>query len=140
MKFLLLLCILVFSFNIKAQTAEVVMKDFFTALSAKDVETLDRLTLDEMQLHSLAISDTVVLSSTSKNQFIESFKNIPENIIIEERIFDIKSLVSDHLAQFEVPYEFYVNAKLSHTGTNVLTLVKNQDGWKISYIADTRIK
>lgn len=140
MKFLLLLCILVFSFNIKAQTAEVVMKDFFTALSAKDVETLDRLTLDEMQLHSLAIYDTVVLSSTSKNQFIESFKNIPENIIIEERIFDIKSLVSDHLAQFEVPYEFYVNAKLSHTGTNVLTLVKNQDGWKISYIADTRIK
>lgn len=140
MKFLLLLCVLVFSFNIKAQTAEVVMKDFFTALSAKDVETLDRLTLDEMQLHSLAISDSVVLSSTSKNQFIKSFKNILENIIIEERIFDIKSLVSDHLAQFEVPYEFYVNGSLSHSGTNVLTLVKNQDGWKISYIADTRIK
>jgi hypothetical protein len=93
-----------------------------------------------MHLQSLSISDKILLTSSSKAKFIQSIKGIPAEVNIEERIFDITYLLSDHLAQFQVPYEFYINGKLSHSGINVLTLVKTEEGWRVSYIADTRNK
>lgn len=126
--------------NVKAQSADKIVKDFFTALSAKDTEALDQLTLEDLLLHSLMLSEDIKLSSSTKAKFIEGVKSIPAEVIIEERIFDILSLITDHLAQFQVPYEFYVNGELSHKGTNVLTLLHTKDGWKVSYIADTREK
>lgn len=123
-----------------AQTSDKVVQDFFTALSAKDAKTLDLLTLDNMQLHSLAVNKIINLSASSKEAFIQNIASIPGEVEIEERIFDISSIKTEYLAQFQVPYEFYVNGQLSHSGTNVLTLLQTVDGWRISYIADTRSK
>lgn len=44
------------------------------------------------------------------------------------------------LASVWTPYKFYVNGKLSHSGTNSFQLVKTADGWRIQYIIDTRRK
>jgi hypothetical protein len=44
------------------------------------------------------------------------------------------------LASAWVQYEFYVNDKFSHKGTNLITLVKTNDFWKITAIIDTRKK
>lgn len=44
------------------------------------------------------------------------------------------------LASVWTPYEFYLNGKLRHCGTNSFQLVKTPDGWKIQYIIDTRRK
>ncbi len=141
MKALLFMISFVLFLNVNAQnTAEEVVTSFFNALSNKDVDTLDKLTFDNMQLHSLSINDSITFTQSDKHQFIEGFKKIPQNIEIEERIFDINSMVSEHLVQFQVPYEFYINGNLSHKGINVLTLLKVNDVWKISYIADTRKK
>ena len=126
------------SIGIKAQTSDEVVQQFFTALNAKDTETLDRLALDNMQLHSLTVNDSIILNASSKEKFLENFKSIPKEVVIEERIYDITSLKSDYLAQYKVPYSFYVNGELSHSGINVLSLIKTNDKWLISYIADTR--
>lgn len=138
MKSYLLIPIFLLSLLANAQTADEVVQDFFKALNDKDVEILDKLTLEDMHLHSLQLSDSIVVSSSTKIEFLENFKKIPESLKIEERIFDITSLQSKNLAQFQVPYEFYVNGELSHSGTNVLTLIKKEKQWFISYIADTR--
>lgn len=137
--FLFSICLVV-CIGIKAQTAEHVVNKFFTALNAKDTETLNLLTLEDLQLHSLMLSEDIKLSSTSKAKFIEGVNSIPANVNIEERIFDVQSLISGHLAQFQVPYEFYVNGEFTHKGTNVVTLLHTKDGWRVSYIADTREK
>jgi len=135
--FLFSICLVV-CIGIKAQTAEHVVDEFFTALNAKDFETLNLLTIEDLLLHSLMLSEDIKLSSTTKAKFIEGVKSIPAEVTIEERIFDIQSLTSDRLAQFQVPYEFYVNGEFSHKGINVLTLLHTKDGWRVSYIADTR--
>lgn len=137
--FLFSICLVV-CIGIKAQTAEHVVNKFFTALNAKDTETLNLLTLEDLQLHSLMLSEDIKLSSTSKAKFIEGVNSIPANVNIEERIFDVQSLISGHLAQFQVPYEFFVNGEFTHKGTNVVTLLHTKDGWRVSYIADTREK
>ncbi|MDR9400365.1 MAG: DUF4829 domain-containing protein [Psychroflexus sp.] len=140
MKIILLpICFLVF-INSSSQKAENTVNAFFKALNTKDVETLNHLTLDDMQLHSLTLDEDATLTSSTKIKFINSIKSIPSNVNIEERISDIKTLKSDYLIQFQVPYEFYIDGILSHKGTNVLTLVNTTNGWRISYIADTREK
>lgn len=42
------------------------------------------------------------------------------------------------LASVWTPYNFYLNGKVSHCGTNSFQLVKTAEGWKIQYIIDTR--
>lgn len=126
---LLPICFLVF-INSSSQKAESTVNAFFKALNTKDVETLNHLTLDEDATLTLSI----------KIKFINNIKSIPSNVKIEERISDIKTLKSDYLIQFQVPYEFYIDGILSHKGTNVLTLINTTNGWRISYIADTREK
>lgn len=126
---LLPICFLVF-INSSSQKAENTVNAFFKALNTKDVETLNHLTLDE----------DATLTSSIKIKFINNIKSIPSNVKIEERISDIKTLKSDYLIQFQVPYEFYIDGILSHKGTNVLTLINTTNGWRISYIADTREK
>jgi Putative lumazine-binding len=44
------------------------------------------------------------------------------------------------LASAWTPYTFYLNGKVSHSGTNSFQLIKIGEEWKIQYIIDTRRK
>ncbi len=140
MKHLLLAIIFFMSHLAIAQSSNDFVNDFFKALNQKNIKVIDSLTLDNLKLHSLQLQPKASLSFSTKQDFLNSLKSIPENINIEEQIFDIDSLVSKHFAQYSIPYNFYVNGELSHSGTNVLTLIKVDKRWLISYIADTREK
>lgn len=140
MKILLLSMGIIISMGLKAQTAEDIVNAFFTALNAKDAKVLEQLTVDDMQLHTLILGENSQTSSTTKAKFIEGISAISAEVKIEERIFNIRSLSTSHLAQFQVPYEFYINGEFSHKGINVLTLLRTKLGWRVSYIADTREK
>lgn len=130
---------LCFSFwPINAQTSNDVVNSFFEALNSKNPDLLNDLCLEDMKLHSLSLGKDMVLTSQSKQGFIEGIKSIPKETTIFEKITSTEAIVKEHLAQYTLPYLFYVNDKLSHSGTNVITLLNTDDGWKISYIADTR--
>lgn len=132
---------LLFAFSeIYAQSPQEVVGSFFEALNSKNHERLKELCLEDMQLHSLAIGEETFVNTQTLEGFINGVKSIPKETIIFEDILSQESMVTEHLAQFSLPYEFYVNDKLSHQGTNVITLLNTQEGWKISYIADTREK
>lgn len=121
-----------------AQTAGEVIDSFFDALNSKNHVFLKELCLEDMKIHTLAIGEEIVLNSQSKQEFIDGIKSIESETRIFEKIRSKESIANEHLAQYMLPYSFYVNDKLSHTGTNVMTLLKTKEGWKISYIADTR--
>jgi hypothetical protein len=140
MKYLLLPVIFLISHLANAQSSSDVVNNFFKALNQKNTSIIDSLTLDNLKLHSLQLQPKASLSFSTKQDFLNSLKSIPENINIEEQIFNIDSLVSKHFAQYSIPYKFYVNGELSHSGTNVLTLINIDNRGLISYIADTRIK
>lgn len=82
----------------------------------------------ELVLHTEDFSDFVAfIGSNTQDKFKERIKF--EAVHVEES-----------LASVWTPYSFYLNGKLSHTGTNSFQLVKMADGWKIQYIIDTRRK
>lgn len=140
MKYFFIFLITICFSNAKAQTPTQVIDSIFEALNSKNHELFNELCLEDMQLHSLALGEGLVLSSQTREGFVEGIKSIPEETIIFEEILSQESMMTDHLAQFSLPYKFYVNGQLSHQGTNVIILINTQDGWKISYIADTRFR
>jgi len=56
----------------------------------------------------------------------------------DERIFDPVVQVDDGIAHVWTYYEFWLGPKLSHCGYDSVFLVKLDQGWKISQVADSR--
>ncbi|MFM6975523.1 MAG: nuclear transport factor 2 family protein [Sphingobacteriaceae bacterium] len=64
---------------------------------------------------------------------------IAEQIWDERMTFD-QILIDGNMAQVWGSYTFYLGSKISHCGTDNMTLVKYPEGWKIVYLIDTSRK
>lgn len=138
-QFLSILCLCVVV-SLQAQnSAESTVDAFFEALNTKNVAQVKRLCVSDINLVSLSTSgDARKVTTQALEDFLSSLAKMPETLKINEVITKSKSRDNDHIAQFWLEYEFYINKKLSHTGVNSISLIKTNDGWKISAISDTR--
>lgn len=73
------------------------------------------------QLHFDAFIDHVPASGTQK---------------LEERIHDPLVKIDDNIAMIWAPYEFLIDGKVDHCGTDIAHLVKRDGKWLIAGIAD----
>ena len=55
-----------------------------------------------------------------------------------ERIWDPQVLEHGGIAVIWAPYDFYVNGRFSHCGTDSVNLIKSEPGWRISGLSFTR--
>jgi hypothetical protein len=68
--------------------------------------------------------------------FVEHMPTPESTVKIQERIFDPVVRIDDDIAIIWAPYEFTLEGKLDHCGTDVINLVKRDNRWLISAIAD----
>ncbi len=117
------------------------IKTFFNHFNALEADELEKMMSPEIILHSLTISTTKgrKLTTSTVKQLLDMLRSIPENQKIEERILEFSSTSSKDHATVKTTYEFYVNGKLSHHGTNIFTLFLIDGTWKIVGLADTRL-
>lgn len=80
-----------------------------------------------------------VVKTEDVDNFIKSIA-MPHAEKYDERIVFTKILIDANLASVWTDYKFYVGDKFSHCGVNSFQLFKDEDGWKIIYIIDTRRK
>lgn len=80
-----------------------------------------------------------VVKTENIDNFIKSIA-MPHAEKYDERIVFTKILIDANLASVWTDYKFYVGDKFSHCGVNSFQLFKDEDGWKIIYIIDTRRK
>mgnify|MGYP003599243805 CR=1 FL=1 len=114
---------------------------FFEGLQSADTLKIQSVCHKEMKLQSIMEKNSIGnLSFETNEEFYKSIASIPKNIKIEERILDYKIQIDGSMAQVWTPYEFYINDKLSHFGTNSFTLLLENNVWKIVHIIDTRRK
>ncbi|MFN3639556.1 MAG: nuclear transport factor 2 family protein [Flavobacterium sp.] len=114
---------------------------FFEVFHKKDVLNLKELCDENIKLTSiLQNSDGTEIKHESAEQFYNGVQSIPDTILFEEKTFDFSIQHDDVFAHVWVPYEFYVNGKLSHRGHNSFHLMKKQNRWLIISITDSRIK
>lgn len=145
-KALLIFLLLVTANNLKAQTAteaiSATVKTFFEGMHARDTLKIKSVCDKDLILKSVYFKADK--STSVKNEefegFLKSVKSIPETITFEERLLEIKVQNDELVATAFTPYEFYLNQKLSHKGTNIFILGKIDGTWKILGITDSRIK
>lgn len=120
---------------------EEVISTLFVGMKTKNTD------LVKPAFHPEAIMQTVItgesgasLGSNSVQDFLNRIANTPENTVLDERILEYQIKIDGHMASAWTPYEFYVNDAFSHCGVNSFQLIKTPEGWKITYIIDTRRK
>ncbi len=143
MRQLIILLFFGFSLSISAQEKEVKqsISVFFEGLQSADTLKIQSICHKEMKLQSVMEKNAIgTLSFETDSAFYKSIASIPKNLKIEERILDYKIQIDNSMAQVWTPYEFYIDGKLSHIGTNSFTLLLENNIWKIVHIIDTRRK
>ncbi len=144
MRQLFILLFFGFSVGVFAQeetTIKQTISTFFEGLQTGDTLKIQTVCHKDMKLQSIMEKNTVgALSFQSNSDFYKSIAAIPKNLKIEERLLSYKIQVDGSMAHVWTPYEFYVNEKQSHIGTNSFTLLLENNSWKIVHIIDTQRK
>ncbi|WP_291784455.1 nuclear transport factor 2 family protein [Cecembia sp.] len=141
------LLVLIFSFSITALKAqeekevEKVIATLFEGMKAKDGEKVQKLFHPDASMQTvIAEENGATLGSNSVSDFITRISTVAEGTVLDERILEYHIKIDGHMASAWTPYEFYVSDSFSHCGVNSFQMIKTSDGWKITYVIDTRRK
>lgn len=124
----------------KAAVKAVILR-FFEGMEKKDTALLKSACMPSVMLQTFRVNKEGVAGVVSEpfSRFLQAVATPrPEQF---REVVSFKSIsMEQSLASVWTPYTFYIDGKVSHTGTNSFQLVKTPDGWKIQYIIDTRRK
>lgn len=56
----------------------------------------------------------------------------------DEQIYDVEVRVDGAMASVWAPYTFYLDGAVRHCGINSIELLRDEDGWKVTQLSDTR--
>jgi hypothetical protein len=146
MKNILIACLILCSFSSPSfaqhsEEVKQVIASMFEGMKSKNTEVI------KAAFHPDAMMQTVKsgengseLGFNSVADFLTRISSTPATTILDERILDYQIKVDGDMASAWTPYEFYVNDNFSHCGVNSFQLIRTPEGWKITYIIDTRRK
>ncbi len=128
--------------NAQKQEVQKCIETFFEGFHQKDSTKMKLVCSDKIILQSISENPLKgnKLSDETAKEFYKSIASIPVSMKFQEKILSYNIQIDGSMAHVWVPYEFYLNDKLSHTGVNTFTLFKEKDSWKIIYLIDTRRK
>ncbi|MET0945518.1 MAG: nuclear transport factor 2 family protein [Flavobacterium sp.] len=131
-----------FCSSAQKQEVQKTIEYFFDGFHQKDTVKIKSVCSDKMILQSISESSAKdnKLTNESTKDFYKSIATIPPSVKFQEKILSYNIQIDGAMAHVWVPYEFYLNDKLSHSGVNTFTLFKEKDSWKIIYLIDTRRK
>ena len=109
------------------------VKALFDGMAKRDAEAVKKPLLD---------GGSMVLMRDGKpvRMTFEEFANQvakPGKARIEERIHNPLVRIDHDLAVVWAPFEFLVDGKVNHCGTDLFNLVRTDGEWKIASVADT---
>ena len=138
------ICLIIFSFNSKAQTAEdsvkAVINKMFDAMKNADSKSLTECFTDSAILQTVVDrnSDVSIQTDVVKT-FADEIGTLQKGDADEKITYDIVR-VDGALAIAWTPYNFYYKGLFSHCGVDSYQLVRINGEWKIQYLIDTRRK
>ncbi|MCW9708458.1 nuclear transport factor 2 family protein [Fodinibius salsisoli] len=82
--------------------------------------------------HTFRVSESGDISLSDNEAFVQAIGNFKQEVV--ERMWDTEVLVDQNIAMAWMSYDLHANGKFSHCGTNLVSLIKTAEGWKISDI------
>ena len=118
-----------------AQERDAVMKTvqaFFDTMTASDVEGARQVLQPQGRFHAMSMKDGKPEVRAFSNE--EYFAILQENAKQkrQERIWNPDVRINGLIATMIAPYDFWIDGKPSHCGTDSFDLIKTEDGWKIA--------
>lgn len=130
--------VLVASASSGAQSAaaerEAVLKTvqmFFDTMTAKDIAGARTVLQEQGRFHAMRMRDGKPdVRAFSNEEYFADLKASQQRM--QERIWNPEVRISGLIATVWAPYDFWIDAKLSHCGVDQFDLIKTEDGWKIA--------
>ena len=130
--------VLVASASSGAQSAaaerEAVLKTvqmFFDTMTAKDIAGARTVLQEQGRFHAMRMRDGKPdVRAFSNEEYFADLKASQQRM--QERIWNPEVRISGLIATMWAPYDFWIDAKLSHCGVEQFDLIKTEDGWKIA--------
>lgn len=146
---MLTITLLLFATALPAQQADpehaAVMKAvqaFFDTMAANDVEGARKVLQPQGRFHAMRTRDGKPEVRAFANE--EYFADLQASKQTKrERIWSPDVRIHGLIATVTAPYDFWIDGKFSHCGTDVFELIKTEEGWKISggiYTVDTNCR
>jgi hypothetical protein len=107
------------------------VQTFMDVIGNRDVEAAKRVMLPDGRLISSRDEDgKLTFRPQTHQEFFESLpKGSGRNL---ERMWNPEVRIHGTIATVSTPYDFHRDGKFSHCGTDVFSLVKTPEGWRIA--------
>jgi hypothetical protein len=107
------------------------VQQFFDGMASRDTVALKAVLTEGGQFTVVVPrGDSTMVQVVSYARFISDMGSVKQALL--ERIWNSRVMIDGPLAAVWTPYDFHVDGKLSHCGTDLFTLVRERGGWKIS--------
>ena len=108
-----------------------VINAFFTGMTAKDIDGMQQImTADGVLYGYREGAEGLSVFSLTHAAYLENLAG-REGVAVE-RIWDAKINIHDRIAIVWTPYDFHSDGVFSHCGMNTFSMLKGNDGWKIT--------
>lgn len=131
--------------SLMAQEAEIrqSIQTFFEGIHSRDSLKINSVSDENLVLQTVVLSPRRnKLVVTKGADFKRYVATIPKETKFEEKLLSFTIKVDEDMAHVWIPFEFYINEKLTHRGVNSIQLFKDKEKgiWKIIYCGDSKIK
>lgn len=108
-----------------------VIEAFFAGMTAKDTESMQKIMTEDGILYGYReTAEGVVVFNPTHSAYLENLA-AREGIPVE-RIWEPEIMLHDRIAVVWTPYDFHSDGVFSHCGMNSFSMLKMDDGWKIT--------
>jgi hypothetical protein len=112
---------------------------FFQGFHQRDSVAMKSVMHPDLVLQTvLSRQDQTKLVVTQATDFLHAVATRENTPVWEERLHQFQISVDGAMAQAWVEYSFWMDGNFSHCGVDAFALFKSDQGWQITYLADTR--
>jgi hypothetical protein len=110
---------------------------FFAAINSNDAKALNQLYLPETPIISRRKQADGSWILRTRRSGEDSANAARETRKLTELYWDPRLNIHQGIATFWAPYSFDIDGKRSHCGVDLITLIKTEGTWKISFVSYT---
>jgi hypothetical protein len=108
-----------------------VVQAFFDTMSAQDVDGARAILQPQGRFHAMRMRDGKPdVRAFSNEEYFADLKASTRKM--RERMWNPEVRIHGLIATVTTPYDFWIDGKLSHCGTDVFNLIKTEEGWKMA--------
>lgn len=108
-----------------------VVQAFFDTMTARDVEGARKILQPQGRFHAMRMRDgRPDVRAFANEEYFADLQSSKQRM--QERIWNPEVRITGPIATVWAPYDFWIDGKLSHCGTDAFDLIKTEDGWKIA--------